>query len=340
LTPVALLLGLLLSPPFDPVSAGRALVDPEARGAALRAVLNGDALTLRAARSSSLRDTVARIIADPTAAFPDRVLAIRVAALLQGEVAVEPLRGLQVGGGSPQALALAREAARALRQIHAWEALAGGLDSADPEVRALAAGGGAGPTRLCALLTQDPWAQVRAAAARGLARHPKLAGCLADALDDRHSTVVMAAVHSAGEAGVQGLRDPLRGLAGRSGTKLPIRAEAFLALGRLGDLEPARQALTTHLKTGDIAPLAEAAVRAFASQDARPALREALGSKEASVRTLAARALIALKDLESVPRLKSVLEDLPPRARRALRDELRRLEGGSDEVDPALNDPE
>ncbi len=333
----ALLIVLLT---FDAAAAAKALSTPEGRPATLRGVLALDALELAEARKGPLAGPVAALVADTGGSFEERVLAVRVAALLGDAVAVEPLKALVGQADTPESVALAREAARALRQLKAIDALALGLNALDPEVRAMAAAAGAAPGHLCRILQNDAWPQVRAAAARGLGGHPRFAACLGDALSDPDGTVALAVAQAAGQVKLKVLRDPLRKLAGSAKARVPLRAAAFLALARFGDIQPARAALTTHLEKGGIVPLAEAAVRALAIANERELLRAALGSKTVQVRLLAARLLVEARDLQSVPAVEGLLGDLPPRQRASLEEALRALKGVPAEPDPADSDPE
>ena len=306
------LLVLLAQPPL-----ADALVVPEGRTEALRAVFSLDAIELKAARGSSLTSAVAGVVADEEATFEDRVLAVRVAALLGrcgrtltlrhlcrtvpgGEGAVAAQKGLLLALDTPEAIALAREAARALRQLGS-PALGVAAGALDPEVRAMAAAAGVAADRLCPALGGDAWPQVRAAAARGLAEHPELAECLGAAFADADPTVALAAIEAAGRVALPALRGPLRKVAGDAKAVVPLRAAAFLALARGGDAEPARRALATHLETGKIEPLAVAAVRALAASGDLERLRAAAGSDSERVKRVAERALAAAEPPASQP---------------------------------------
>lgn len=240
---------------------------------------------------------------------------------------------LLIETGTPEAVALAREAGRALARLEAHELLAPALESADPEVREIAAQSGAGPQGLCTLLA-DAWPTVRVAAARGLAAHPvQAATCLAGALADGDARVQAAAARSAAVVKLEALRPPLRTLAGGAQAPLEARAEAFMALAALGDFEPAERALAAHLDKGGIEPLALAAIRALTQRgapDDRARLRAALESNAPAVRAAAGRALAELGDAEATPRIRARSEDTPG---------LRGLAPPVD-ADPADTDPE
>lgn len=329
---------------FDPAASGRALSQPEARGGALEQLLGLNRLDLEAARRAGLGTVTAAVAADRAVPFVDRVRAVRAAAVLRGDPVPGLLAPLLSAAETPEDVALSREAARALYQLRAADALAPALASADPEVRAFGARAGAEPAGLCALATDDPWVEVRVAAADGLAGHPSVAGCLTQVLSDRHPKVQLAAARSASKARVPALREPLRRMAGDARASLPARAEAFVALGHLGDTEPARKALAVHLDKGGIEPLAQAAIRALtvAGEDREP-IRRALGSKSPVVRITAARALVELGDRASLPAIRELRDGAHPRQRATFDDLVRRLapaaELGGDPFD-APDDPE
>ncbi|MCB9539043.1 MAG: HEAT repeat domain-containing protein [Myxococcales bacterium] len=338
---VLLMIGLVFGAPLDVVAAARALEHPEARTGTLRRLADLTLAELRAARRGGLGYVVAQVAADATVDHVDRVLAVRAAAVLGGgpEV-VEVLAPLTVADEAPEAVVRAREAARALSQLGEGGALDGALGHADPEVRALAAGAGAGgPERLCPLLSGDPWPRVRAAAARGLTFHPQQTGCLAEALKDAAPTVRMARARAAAEAPVPALRPALRAVAGDAAAPVEARAEALVALAGLGDVEPAGRVLDTHLAKGGIGPLALGAVRALARAGEVGRVRAALASKDLPVQLVAVRALAEAGDAASVPALEALRTTLRGRAREAVDDALRRL-GAADPDDPAADDPE
>ncbi len=311
---------------FDPSASARALSQPEARTGALQQLLKLGRLDLQTARRTGLGTAAAALAADADAGFTDRVLAVRAAALLRGDAVPGMLAPLTAGAGDPEAVALAREAARALRQLGAVEALTPALGSPDPEVRAHAAWAGAGGPALCELLASDPWSEVRVGAARGLARHPGAVGCLGPALTDADPKVQQAAVATATAAPDPALKAPLRTLAGDPRAPTAARADAFVALGHLGDVEPARKALAVHLDKGGIIPLAEAAVRALAAAKVPPAeIRPALSSEAPVVQLAAARALVALGDRDSLDALRDLRGRVDPRRRRVVDGLIERL---------------
>lgn len=311
---------------LDPAAELAALDAPEARTEALRRLGRLGRVDLDAARAAQLGPAVAAVAADPDVPFTDRVLAVRVAAIMKGEGVAERLAPLTTAAGDPPTVALAREAARALLQLRAVDALVPALDAADPEVRGYAARSGAGAARLCGLL-DDPWGGVRVAAAQGLAHHPDAADCLAPALASQDPKLLVAAARSAADSRRDALRAPLRALAGDAKAPVIARAEAFVALGALGDTEPADKALAVHLDGGGIEPLAEAAVRALAAAEVEPArIRVALASEAPMVQIAAARALVARGDKESLPALRALAERVDPRRRRAFVELIRRLE--------------
>ena len=337
----ALALTALWAAPFDPGAVRGALGHDEARAGALQTLANLGLTELQVARRAHLGAAVVVVAADVTLGHVDRVLAVRAAAALGGgpEV-VDALVGLASGDGTPEAVALAREAARALSQRGEGGALVDAMRHADPEVRALAAGAGAGgPSTQCATLMGDPWPMVRIAAARGLIGYPEDTACLAPALAPGPMRVRVAAARAAARAPVAALRDPLRQLAADIAAPLDARADALVALAGLGDLDPARAVLTTHLAKGGIVPLARGAVHAFARAGDTARLRAALGSQDPSIQLAAARALAEVGDTDSVPALRALLPDLDPHTRAALREVLQRM-APEDLEDPARSDPE
>jgi HEAT repeat protein len=92
-----------------------------------------------------------------------------------------------------------------------------------------------------------------------------------------------------------------------------------VALGRLGDLEPAQRILEKHLADGSVVPLAVAAVRALQEATDAPTaaalLRRALGSPDGSVQAAAARALATRTDPESRAAVLDFLQKLPANER-------------------------
>ncbi len=314
-----------------------AVRDPASRAGALRAVLALDALALREAREGPLGEALVTVVADPQADFEGRVLAVRAAALLRVRAAVPALATIAANPDDPGSTALARESTRALRQLGAVDALAPLLDSTDPEIRALAAGAGAGGAALCAVLTGDRWPAVRVAAVHGLVRAARQhAACLAPLLADPDPRVAGAALEGARLSGAPELRGPLRAVAGNPKALVQLRSAAFVALAAQGDTGPAAQALRTHLEKGGIEPLARAAVAALALAGDTAALRSALASRSPEVRLDAALRLAG--DPESRGALEALLPALPPRSRAQLGEALRGAAPTG--PDPADADPE
>lgn len=313
--------------PFDPEATLRALSHDLGRETAL-SQLEGLGTPGRAEeRVHALRHeggavpaALARLTSDAGVRMAHRLRAVEVLAGLAGDGAVAPLSERLRHTGSPEETAVARAAAIALRGLRATEALATAATSADPEIRATVAAAGAAPDDLCARLV-DSWPLVRAAAARGLAGHPARAACLVGALDDKAPTVRAAAFWAVGVAGVVAAAPGLRAVAGDAGAPLPLRVEAVLALGRLGDVAPALRIVNTHLEKGGIVPLAEAAVGALAARDTpehRTLLRRALTSEAGGVVLAAARALGAFGDADAVPELRAARVRIGARHRAAL----------------------
>jgi len=310
---------------FDPGTAARLLNHPEERTATLRALGALNAVDQDVARAAGLARKIAMVATDPTQRFEDRVLAVRAAALIGGSEVHQPLRILTQSAHDPASTAMAREAAKALFQLGAVKSLDSARTSADPEVRAFAGRAGGG-VALCVLLA-DPWPMVRAAAAEGLGKTPSAPKCLARALAHEHPRVRLNAARSAQSAPHPTLRTPLRKLAGDARAPIDARAEAFVGLAHLGDFEPAKRALETHLSKGGIVPLALASLRAFAVGDGHPeTLRKGLASKSDVVRVAAARLLVARNDLSARDALAEAAEAVGPRHKAVMRDLLQRLD--------------
>ncbi|MEZ4471842.1 MAG: hypothetical protein R3F60_13835 [bacterium] len=278
---------------FDPTAALQHLQSGQDASALLASVEDLPRADVEAARAAGLPAAIARLVADEAAPTAARLLGARALARLGTEAAAALAPLAAADADLPERAALAREAAQALAQLGRADLLGPALASADPEVRRHAAASGADPARLCALLA-DPWPLVRVAAAQGLGRTPAAAGCLADGLGDADVRVKVAAARAATVARLPALRGPLRRLAGDAAAPVDARAEAFVALAAQGDREPAERALAAHLASGDIEPLALAAVRALAvagRPEDRPRLEGALRSTSAAVRLATIRAL-------------------------------------------------
>lgn len=325
---------LILLAAFDPTATLQALQHPEGRNAALTELLALNPPELQAARQRPELAAVMGLIAqDRAAGRGDRALAIRAFALLglRQEGGLEILAALLKHGEDPAEVALAREAALALRQLKAPGRLEPALDSKDPEVRQHAAAAGAGGARLCLLLKADPWPIVRRAAAVGLpAQH---ADCLAAAFNDEHR-VAIAAVEAAGRVKRPALKAPLMALAGDRKRAPRLRASALGALGALGELGPAKVVIEAHLAKGGILPLVEGALRACfldGGPEAREILKAALGSSSERARYLAGRALLQLGERAAV---EARLSGWSGRARARLEALIK------DPIDPAIDDPE
>ena len=334
-----MLLALLI---FDPAAARQKLADPPARLQILAAFEDLSRGEVEAARAEGLAAPIAALVAAPTTPVAERILAVRALGRLGGEAAIQALAPLLSGPAGPEGTAVAREAAGALARMGAAEALAPALAASDPELRATAAGAGAAPAQLCARLS-DAWPEVRIAAARGLAHHPDQAACLGPALSDRDPRVQAAAARAASAVKNPTLVAPLRALAGNAKAALDARAEAFVALGVLGDFEPAERALAAHLSQGGIEALAEAAIQALASRGNpadRDRVRAALASPTPVVRAAAARALALLGDQASIPAIRAQLQATPAQHRAVLQQALETLGEPSPEADPAAADPE
>ncbi len=310
---------------FDPGTAARLLTHPEERTATLRVLGTLNAVDQESARAAGLGQKIAMVATDPTQRFEDRVLAVRAAALIGGPEVHRPLRILTQSTHDPRSTAMAREAAKALFQLGAVGSLDAARISADPEVRAFAGRAGGG-VALCVLLA-DPWPMVRAAAADGLGKPPSAPKCLARALAHAHPRVRLNAARSAQTAPHPSLRTPLRKLAGDARAPTDARVEAFVGLAHLGDLEPAKSALQTHLAKGGIVPLALASLRAFAVGDGHlEALRKGLASESDTVRVAAARLLVARDDLAARDAISKAAETVGPRYKAVMHTLLQRLD--------------
>ena len=307
-------------------------------GARLRAVRTMSRAQVIRARAEGLPARIAALL-ESDAALADRLLAARALGRLGTDPAISTLAAAAVRYASPEEIALAREAARALKQLHAKDALKPALTSPDPEVRAAAAASGAGGTALCDMLAKDPWPMVRIAAAQGLAGTS--AACLATGFTDPDERVSIATARAAIDAPTPALRPALRRLAASPKAATEARAHAFVALAALGDLEPAIAAMKTHLAKGEIVPLAQAAVRAFAVKGDVGQLTQALRSASPSVVRGAVQALL----VEGSPAARAAVDAAIQGADPRLANVLRRLVSDMGPVmdardDPALTDPE
>ena len=328
-------LGLFI---FDPAATERALTNPQGRDAALSQLMSLNPSQRARVSQTDLTRAIGALANDKAASIRHRVKAIRVIALL-GEGAGS-LVDLVTQTDSPESTAVAREAARALRQLGMAGALRTAVTSPDPEIRASAAAAGAGtPEVLCMLLKDDPWPIVRVAAAQGLVQHPEAAVCLKQAFN-AGGAVALAAIESAASLEDPRFKESLRAIAGDAKYALTGRVEAVVALAHLGDREPADRIMATHLSSGGIEPLTMAALRAFAVFDDRPAIRMGMTSKSPQVQVTAARILIRLRDMESMAQIRALYNELPRRPARALRDELDRQGLLLPSADPAESDPE
>ncbi|MGK0362319.1 MAG: hypothetical protein ACI9U2_004640 [Bradymonadia bacterium] len=308
-----------------------------------------DAAVLRSVRGMS-RAQIARALADglparvaamldSQAPLPDRLLAARALGRLGTDPAISALAVVMQRYASPEEIALAREAARALKRLRAHAALLPALASPDPEVRAAAAASGAGGAALCDVLAKDPWPMVRIAAAQGLAGTS--AACLSAGLVDPNERVSIATARAAIDAPAPALRPALRRLAANQKAATEARAHAFVALAALGDLEPATAAMKTHLAQGEIVPLALAAVRAFAVKGDVGQLIGALRSASPRVVRAAAQASLIEGSPQACAAVDAAIQGADPRLanvlRRLVSDFGPAVDAGDD---PALTDPE
>jgi hypothetical protein len=297
-------LGVVPGSPAPATPLPEALAVADTRVAALRGLLDGDARALAAVRADAepTRAALRGLAGDEEATLEARVLAVRALALIGlADEDARALSSLLEVGDAPEGVAIGREAARALRQASRRDALSPGVSSVDPEIRALAAGGGAGGAdALCALLRADAWPDVRVAAATGLRAHPEAAGCLADGLGSElprlQTAAAATAAHLATGEGDGSLTDALARLAGNARAPVPARSQALVALGRLGALAPARAIFETHLAKGGIEPLVAGALHGAGSAPPDDTVwplveRLAESSESASVRVQAAEAL-------------------------------------------------
>jgi HEAT repeat protein len=147
--------------------------------------------------------------------------------------------------------------------------------------------------------------------------------CIAAALADPEPSVVEAAVMVAGESGLADLRPPLLALAGKPNAPVTLRAEAVVALARLGDPAPAERILQTHRAKGGIEPLALGAIRAFIELNDPEHTGQLVDltekSKSAAVRMAATEALLALQpDTAEVLLKRRIAQARDPGERRQL----------------------
>ena len=271
---------------------------------------------LQRARKSQFQNLVIELVDNEELPVKDRILGIRVLTRFGGRSVVEALsRQIEVLSDAPS-VAIGREAAKALAKLGAREALGRAVSSPDPEIRASAAGASANSHALCGLLAKDPWPHVRVAAARGLADRPRFAACLTAGLRDQNRAVLLASAEAAAHTGEKGLVAPLRVLAGQPRAYIPARCAALISLGQLGDLEPARKVIKTHLRSGGIIPLARAAVTALSIAGADFAELEPIAKSESAAVLLAlADALNSRDNEKSRALVQSILPKIPIRQR-------------------------
>mgnify|MGYP001164071608 CR=1 FL=1 len=316
-----LLISLLGLPP--PPQFERAMRSAEGRLDALNQLYTLNSDGLEAARHQKLHQQVIKLVGNQALPLRDRVLATRVLGRFGGVSVVDALKTQLVPASDADSIALAREAAQVLANLGAREALAPGVDSTDPEIRAAAAALGVNPKALCGLLASDPWPMVRVAAARGLADRSAHALCLTPGLRDRTQAVVLAAAEASAHTGETRLVPPLRAIAGDPRAYIPARCAAIISLGHLGDLEPAHKILKTHLRMGGIIPLARAAVTALSVGGAPFEALEPVSSSDAPAVLLAlADALYSLKSEDGRRLIKRILPKIPHRQRRRIEENL------------------
>ncbi len=329
----------LLTPPASWESRLR---NPEAQRPALERLLQLQETDRPRIDPSTLTSALLEIVNAQALDTRTQLLAIRTLGHLQLRGAASKLTQLLLLDRDSTERAMAQEAVAALVAMNAIESLTVALDATDPGIRAAAAQRGAGPTRLCALLS-DNWTMVRAAAARGIRFHPKLGPCLAPSLNDPSPKVLLAAAETAIVVRRQELKSPLRKLAAKPSAYLPAREAAVVALGALGDLQPARQILATHLEKGGLISLARASVKALAEANVPSTeLREALASKAFQIQLAAADILSRRRDMPSKAIIEAALSSIPPRQRTQFRAFLDRFAAdpvlGKDIVDDIIED--
>ncbi len=288
--------------PFEPAATMRALSHDEARPGALRQlfILKGEDLA-KAESDPALGPMLALVVSDKSRDFPSRVLAVRALARLHRTEGNSALASVLLDrDGEPETVALAREAAVTLRRFKDKSSNLKGIDYPDPEVRATAAATLADGIEaestpeieqaLCSLMN-DPWPEVRRAAASGL----RTADCLKKLLADRDVSVVASAAVSAGLAGDAELVPMLEKIA--SGRKYSnfSRCSALRSLGQLGAFTLPRKILDVHLQKGGLEELAFAAVLALAynaqNSDDAARLQKAANSKTPKLSEAAKKAL-------------------------------------------------
>ena len=306
-----MLWALVLLLGFDPAASMRAFQHDEARPGAIRQLLRlkGDELK-QARENDALQAMLSLMSGNAKLDLESRILSLRAMARLGCKACAPQIGGLLLGK-TPEETALAREAAVALTELKAFDVLAAGVKSEDPEIRAQAANYGTlSSSERCAMLKAS-WPLVRLGAARGLAHDPER-GCLAEALEDRDPSVRRAAADAAGGA-LDGMAEGnvvkptdeakakllplLEARAADRREKLEVRQSALIALGRLGSFEKAQKILAAHLQKGGLSELTEAAIFAIAqhqpTKEEQSLLQEAVDSKDCGVAYVALRALYA-----------------------------------------------
>jgi HEAT repeat protein len=315
----ALVISLLA---FDPAATVRALKFDEAREGALIQLFELDYGQLEHARGAQMSGAIAQVILDENISLKERIIAVRALSHLQARQGATHLASVLRLETTPEGVALAREAARALYQLGARQHLIPGLGSVDPEVRAYAARSGAGGPALCAVLTQDPWPMVRAAAAEGVVLEAQAAKCLIAGLKDSDQDVRRAVVRGLGEARVMGATEALEKLVRRSKNPMGLRIDALFALGQMGAARGPKAILNHHLMHGGLERLAHGAVAALlVSRTNEPILVKTTRSKSPRVALAAARGLVEQRH----PEAKSLTKALRARLKGRLRAEADRL---------------
>ena len=299
---------------FNADATTRALGHSDGRSGALEQFFKLPRADLMQARKSSIGPAITRVALDPKTSYLDRILALRVIALLNLESQSANLVQLLRHTPSPEGIAVARETAKTLFKLGAGPFLTAALGHGDPEVRKYAARAGAGGAALCPVLLSDPWPMVRAAAAEGLAIHEKQAPCLRRGFKDRSESVLRAVIDSTTQLGMSQVGPELRTIVRNPSNSISLRADALYGLGRLGLVGLAKKVLKNHMAHGGMTELAAASIRGL-SAAASPSKAYLAAMKSPSTRVLLAlaRALASRPDSATSKRLRHIRKRLKPR---------------------------
>ncbi|MEE2787452.1 MAG: HEAT repeat domain-containing protein [Myxococcota bacterium] len=304
---------------FDAMSVRQALDHDSSREGTLRLILTLNAIELKEARRAPLGFPLVRLVENQSLPVRERIMAARAIARLNARQVSDRLGPLLGRVETPESTAVAREVAQTLYQLGARQTLRAGLGSRDPEVRRFAAQSGAGGLALCALLRDDPWPMVRTAAAQGLGLEPRASSCLQAGLKDPAPKVRAACVEALSELGNAASIEQFRAFALNANEDRRVRRAAIMALGQLGHVRTASDLISTHLKHGELAPLAQVAVISLAhSKVPDTVFLQALHSTAPTV-ILAAARILHRRDQQ---RYASTIREARRRLRGRLREQL------------------